>query len=173
MPAPPNHTSLMLRKNDRTLSRRVRVPVGLLLCVIAAGLLTPTVVDSQVTPLQDIVPLDELEIRAGDLVDLTTSQADAVRELKTAQLSAKTLQALRPSASVTNLEMQIAQLNVQAAENKVRILRAIAEAQLATAQAKLEFLRRIGNGQVGDGVSPRIQQAEATVRVLQMIVDIK
>lgn len=145
---------------------------GVLAGTLTACAFAPSRGAAQVVPLQDIIPLDQLEIRAGDVIDLATSQADAVRELKTAQLSMKTLQMLQPSAAVTGLEMQIAQLNVQAAESKVRILHAVAEAQLATARSKLEILQRLGNGQNPDVTNPLIRQAEAMVRILQMIIAI-
>lgn len=132
---------------------------------------------AQIRPLQDVVPLGELEIRTGDLINLATSLSDAVQERKSAQLSVQTLQKLQPSVAVTGLEMQIAQLNVEAAENKVRILRAIAESQLGVARAKLEFLRRIANNQNGtaqvDAANPHIQQAQAIVQILQLILEIK
>jgi hypothetical protein len=138
--------------------------------VAAVGLLTAR--GNQITPLADVVPLDQLEIRTDDLVRLATSLADGVRELKTAELSVKTLQSLQPSAAITGLEMHMAQINVQAAGQKVAILRAVADAQLSIAQAKLDFLRRIGDVPEG-GASPQIQQAEAIVRILQMIREIK
>jgi hypothetical protein len=146
---------------------------------LAAALLFLPARGSQITPLADVVPLDQLEIRTDDVIRLATSLADAVRELKTAEISVKTLQSLQPSAAITGLEMQIAQINVHASQQKVTILRAIAEAQLATAKAKLDFLRRIGGAQNGEvqitdaPSNPQIAQAEATVRILQMILEIK
>jgi hypothetical protein len=152
---------------------------ALIACGLAGVLLLFPARGSQITPLADVVPLDQLEIRTDDVIRLATSLADAVRELKTAEISVKTLQSLQPSAAITGLEMQIAQINVQTSHQKVTILRAIAEAQLATAKAKLEFLRRIGGAQNGEvqitdaPTNPQIAQADATVRILQMILEIK
>jgi hypothetical protein len=159
--------------------RTSMLAAGLVACLLAAGVLREPVRGNQITPLEDVVPLDQLEIRTDDLIRLATSLADGVRELKTAHLSVKTLQTLQPNANVTGLEYQIAQLNVQASESKVKVLRAIAESQLVTAQAKLEFLRRIAASQntqlrTSDIESnPRVQQAEATVRILRLILEIK
>jgi hypothetical protein len=146
--------------------------------LIAFGLTVPGW-GNQVLPLEDVVPLEQLEIQTNDLIELTTALADGVRELKTAELSMQTLQALQPSAAITGLEMQIAQINVQTAQHKVNILRAIAQSQLAIAQARLDFLRRLGAGPNGaaqatdSATNTRVSQAEATVRILQMILNIK
>jgi hypothetical protein len=158
---------------------RFRALAAVLVCGLAAAMFLLSARANQITPLADVVPLDQLEIRTDDVIRLATSLADAVRELKTADISVKTLQSLQPSAAITGLEMQIAQINVQASQHKVTVLRAIAEAQLDTAQAKLEFLRRIGGAAAGDApaaqavTNPQIRQAEATVRILQMILQIK
>jgi hypothetical protein len=152
---------------------------SLLAGLLAVGAWTKPAPAAQFAPLGDVVPLDQLEIRADDVIRLATSLADAVRELKTAQLSVNTLQSLQPHAAVTGLETQIAQINVQTAQHKVTILRAIAEAQLAAARTRLDFLRRIGGVQTGEAVVtdtqtiPQVAQAEAMVRILQMILEIK
>lgn len=152
---------------------------------IAVLLLAPLVLDArqaaaQIVPLEDVVPIAELEIRMDDLIRVATNYADAVREMRTAELSVQTLQTLRPNANITNLEMQIANINLQAARQKVNILRAIAENLLETAQAKCDFLRRMeGNGDAAPGTTrpalanPRLARAEAAVRILQMILEIQ
>ena len=153
--------------------------VAILLLMALVG--DPRLVRGQITPLEDVVPIAELEVRTDDLVRVATSYADAVRELKTAELSVKTLQTLRPNANVTNLEMQIASINLKVAEQKVQILRAIAENLLRMAQAKLDFLKRMEAGDQAPAPgatppaqsNPRLAQAEATVRILQMILEIK
>jgi len=152
--------------------------LGIAILLLAAILQEPQPLWGQVVPLEDVVPLAELEIRADDLVRVTTTYADAVREMKTAELSVKTLQALRPSATVTNLEMQIASINLKTAEQKVKILRAIAENLLLTAQAKRDFLKRMEENEPSGATttpqaSPRLARAEATVRILQMILEIQ
>jgi hypothetical protein len=155
--------------------------LGVAILLLAALVQSPRLAHGQITPLEDVVPIAELEVRTDDLVRVATSYADAVRELKTAELSVKTLQTLRPSANVTNLEMQIANINLKTAEQKVQILRAIAENLLMTAQAKLEFLKRMEAGDQAPAPdakptaqsNPRLAQAEATVRILKMILEIK
>jgi len=158
-----------------------RCRLGRALLLLAVLVQAPQWARGQITPLEDVVPLAGLEIRTDDLIRTATSYADAVRELKTAELSVKTLQALRPAANVTDLEMQIACINVRTAEQKVRILRTIAESLLATAQARRDFLRRMEAG--GQAPSPeaappaqsnpRLAQAEAAVRILEMILKIE
>lgn len=159
---------------------RARPMASLLLIAITAAMASPQTASGQVTPLEDVVPIAELEIRTDDLIRVATSYADAIRELKTAQLSVRTLQSLRPNANITSLEMQIASINVKAAESKVRILRAIAEKLLAMAQAKLDFLKRMEQGDMptpnslpASQISPRLAQAKFTVEILQMILEIQ
>jgi hypothetical protein len=94
-------------------------------------------------------------------------------------LTLETLTALRPNVVITSLEFQIAQANASAAEQKVTVLRMIAEKQLLAAQARLETLQRIES--LGEKVLPgevaaaknrvRITQAEATVKILKMILE--
>jgi hypothetical protein len=141
-------------------------------------------VQAQVEPptLANAMALDELETPTDDLIRLATSYADAVRELKTATMTVSTLQSLRPAAVITNLEVQIAQVNVQLAESKVRVLRMIVEKQLAAAEAKLEIVKYIegmgqqaeanGNAIAGQSRS-RVAQAEATINILKAILAMK
>lgn len=131
----------------------------------------------QTTPLEDALPLAELEVRADDLIRLSTASADAVRELKNARLTLETLATLRPNAVITNLEYQIACTNAETAQQKVRLLRAIAEKLLAAAEAKVEVLQRLESlGKAGAGPPAarervRLAQAEATVMILKMIIE--
>lgn len=131
--------------------------------------------------LDNLVPLTELETRTDDLIRLATEYSDALRELKVAQLSIDTVRTLRPNAVITNLEVQIAGLNLQAAERKVKIIRAIAEKQLAAAQDKLEvitYLEGIGQPEAANNQQDRMPnqrsyirvQDEATVEILKMIL---
>ncbi len=141
-------------------------------------------VHAQVEPptLADVVALDELETPTDDLIRLATAYADAIRELKTASMTVSTLQSLRPAAVITNLEVQIAQVNVQLAESKVRVLRMIVEKQLAAAEAKLEIVKYVeamgqqaeanGNALAGQSRS-RVAQAEATINILKTILEMK
>jgi hypothetical protein len=154
--------------------------LGIAILMLAAILACPRISHGQVVPLEDVVPLEELDVRTDDLIRTATSYADAVREMKTAELSVHTLQVLRPNANVTNLEMQIANINLKTAEQKVKILRAIAENLLQTAQAKRDFLKRMEGSAPAAApgatpaaqANPRLTRAEATVRILQMILEI-
>ena len=58
-----------------------------------------------------------------DLIRLSTAYADALRDVKAARLSIDTVKTLRPSTVVTNLEVQIANLNLEAADRKLMVLR--------------------------------------------------
>ena len=161
--------------------RRVR-----LVTWISAVLLAASVLCSQ-SALGQIIPSDELEVRTTDLIRLAGSYADAVGELKVAKIRVATLTALsQTSLLVSRLEIDVAKINVQTAETKIAVLRAIAEKELAAAQAKLEMLRRLekaaeklstdatdATATATAQTKPMIAQAEATVRILQMILAIK
>lgn len=130
-------------------------------------------------PTDALTQLSMLDTPTDDLIRIGTAYADALRELKVARLSIDTVQTLRPSAVVTNLEVQIAQLNLEAAERKLTILRAIVEKQLAAAENKLEiigYLEKIGtplgNGQGNDKNFMRVND-EATVAILRTILAMK
>ena len=134
-------------------------------------------------PLSDLVPLQDLEVRTNDLIQLAGAYSDGLRDLKIAQLNLETLTSLSASTVVSQLEMRIAKINVLAAERKAMIYRAIAEKELAATQAKLEILEQMEKiGEKGDtsgAVSPptqnrvRFAQAKATLHILQMILDMK
>lgn len=121
---------------------------------------------------------EDTPVRTTDLIRLTTSSADAIGELEIAELRLETLEGLRLSVAVANLEIRVAQVNVATAENKVRILRKIAEKEMSLAKAKLDRLRQLWkpdpSEEPGDAKPPvEIVQAEATIDVLQMILDMK
>ena len=134
-------------------------------------------------PLSDLVPLQDLEVRTNDLIQIAGSYADGLRELKVAQLNLETLSSLSASTVVSQLEMRIAKINVLTAERKVTIYRAIAEKELAATQAKLEILEqmeKIGekSEKTGEANPPsqnrvRIAQARAVANILKMILDMK
>ena len=169
------------------IGRRIGRRIGLFLALVLAcfGVWSASAVaqvDLEVTPLADVVALDELETTTDDLIRLATSYADAIRELKTAKMTVSTLQTLRPAAVITNLEVQIAQVNVQTAEAKAQVLKAIVEKQLSAAEAKLEivkYLETIGEQtdrskvQVAGQSRSRVAQSEATINILKMILAIK
>lgn len=128
-----------------------------------------------------IVSWQQLETPTDDLIRLSTTYTDALKELKVARLSIDTLQSLRPNAVVTNLEIQVANLNLEAADRKVKLLRAIVEKQLLAAQNKLEIIKYLEarfaapNGD-DDNLNDRQYiraQDEATVQILKMILEMQ
>jgi hypothetical protein len=159
----------------------VAARTGLLILVLLTAVgLSSGQAWGQLTPLSDLVPLTELETPTDDLIRIATEYAEALREMKTAKLTADTLQRLSASAVITNLEIQIANVNVVTAESKVAILRAIAEKQLAAAEAKLKLLRDLqreanvrANAEVGTDNQLLVAQAEATIAILKMILAMK
>ena len=86
---------------------RTRLVLSLLLISSTAAVLNPRTASGQMPPSEDMIPISELEIGTNDLIRVATSYADAIRELRTAQLSVKTLQALRPNANITSLEYRL------------------------------------------------------------------
>ena len=125
-----------------------------------------------------VLQLDMLDTPTDDLVRLATTYTDALRDLKSARLSIETVQRLRPSAVVTNLEVQIAQVNLEAAERKLTILRMIAEKQLKAAQNKLaivNYLEGLGSP-LGEPAEPESRHDfvrlndEATIEILKAIL---
>jgi hypothetical protein len=132
-------------------------------------------------PLADLVPLQDLEVRTNDLIQIGGTYADGLRDLKIAQLNLEALTSMSASTVVSKLEMKVARINVLTAERKVAIYRAIAEKDLAATQAKLEILEqmdKIGDKtEKADTISPpsqnrvRIAQARSIVNILQMILD--
>lgn len=126
--------------------------------------------------LDSLITLDGLNTPTDDLIRLATENADAIYELKKARLSMDTVHKLRPNAVVTNLEVNVASLALEAAQRKVDIIRAITEQRLAAAQQKLAILAHldtITNGAAGDKNNPRTWvrvQDEATVEILKMIL---
>jgi len=148
---------------------------------VAALLLGASVLDSGTAWGQ--IPTDDESTRISDLVRLATSYADTLGELKIATMQVETLTALRQSIVVTNLEIAIAKINRQTAENKIRILRAIVEKELAAAQARLAMLKQLEatTTKLAPSDTPpvppasrpawrAIADAEATIRVLEMIL---
>jgi len=89
-----------------------------------------------------------------------------------------TVHKLRPNAIVSPLEVQIAQINLEAATRKVTVLRAIVEKQLKAAEDKLEIAQHLDTleGAANGGVKPRSMQSsirvqdETTVQILKMIL---
>jgi len=129
------------------------------------------------------IPTDDQTIGINDLVRLATSYADAIGELKITTMQVETLTALRESIVVTNMEIETARINCQTAENKLRILRAIVEKELAAAQARLAMLKQLeaATTKLAPDDTPPVPAAtrpawraiadvEATIKILQMIL---
>jgi hypothetical protein len=135
----------------------------------------------QNVPLSDLVPLQELEVRTNELIQITTTYTDGQRDLRIAQMNLETLAAMSSGTVVSQLEMRIARLNVAVAERKLAVYRAIAEKTLAATQAKLEILdqmEKVGekSERTGAGTHPSqnrisISQTRAMVNILQMILE--
>jgi hypothetical protein len=135
----------------------------------------------QNVPLSDLVPLQELEVRTNELIQITTTYTDGQRDLRIAQMNLETLTAMSSGTVVSQLEMRIARLNVAVAERKAAVYRAIAEKELAATRAKLEILEQMEKvGERGERTVPAaplaqnrvsIAQARAMVNILQMILE--
>ena len=134
---------------------RLGLPILLVLALSTVGLTSRAQAQVDVTPLSDALGLNELETSTADLIRLAEAYCDALRELKTARMTVSTLQSLRPAAVITNLEVQIAQINVQSAESKMLIMKTIVEKQLVAAEAKLEIVKYLETmGEQGAGAMP-------------------
>ena len=127
-----------------------------------------------------IAQLSMLDTPTDDLIRLSSEYTTALRDLKVARLSIDTVQTLRPNAVITNLEVQIANLNLEAAERRLAILRAIVEKQLAAAENKLEIVgyleslgSPLGDQQGQDAGNFMRENDEATVKILKMILAMK
>lgn len=164
---------------------------GLLLSIVVAWGLTQSAAYGQVEELaglDSVVSLTTLETPTDDLIRLATAYADALKEFKQAQLSLETIRGLHPNAVVTNLEVQIAQLNLDAAQNKMKVIRAIVQKQLDAAQKKLEIVRFLekrsfapaaaaaadaAGTELPSGRSYVRAQDEMTVQILKMILEMR
>ena len=152
-----------------------------MLIALFAGLLFNSKAAAQ-TRITDVIPLDQLDTPTDDLVRLSSGYAEALREFKIAKLSIETVSTLRPNAVVTNLEIQIANLNLEAAKRKVDLLRLIVEKRLAAAENKvriMEYLNTLG-GKPAEAVNGPKEMAsflktndEATVEILRAILAMK
>lgn len=127
--------------------------------------------------ITDVIPLDQLDTPTDDLVRLSTGYADALRDYKVAKLSIDTVRTLRPNVVVTNLEIQIAALNLEAAERKVNLLRLIVEKRLAAAENKLRIMKYLDTVGRPAGVDEGPKEMaflrtndEATIEILRAIL---
>jgi hypothetical protein len=136
--------------------------------------------------LDSVVSLTTLETPTDDLIRLATTYADALKEFKQAQLSLETIRGLHPNMVVTNLEVQIAQLNLEAAQNKMKVIRAIVQKQLEAAQKKLEIVRFLEKRSLGPAAAGAAEgelpvngrsyvrvQDEMTIQILKMILEMR
>ena len=143
------------------------------LCSFAALLICSAAAQGQ-TLAELELPIGETEIRSDDLIRLATSYGDAVLEYRTASLRLTTLRRIGSSVSLSGVEAQLAQVELQSAANKLQILHAIGEKLLAVAHSRAEFFRRLEReGELpaaGAAPSPMVQQAEADIRIIKMIL---
>jgi beta-lactamase regulating signal transducer with metallopeptidase domain len=104
-----------------------------------------------------------------DLVTLATTYADAVasHELSTAKL--ESVQKLRTENLRSEEELAVARINVTAADRKVRLLRAIAEAARDAAKQETELVQK----GISEGTIPRSRLAPlaASLRIIELILD--
>jgi hypothetical protein len=159
-------------RHDQHAPRICRLAMQAICCLVGIALAGEA---AQGQTFPELVVQSETDIRSDDLIRLSTSYAEAVQEFRTAELRLKTLRVLGGNSNVTGLEVQIAQIDLSVAESKLRILQAIGEKLLAIAVARGEFYRRLqqeGNLPVAPGgtTSPQLRQAEADLRILQMIL---
>jgi hypothetical protein len=143
------------------------VAAMLLLVSLAAG-----------TARGQTLQIPDNQVRTSDLIRLATSVADALGELKVAQLKHGTLQRLSASTPITGLEIRVAEIGVATAEQKVGFLREIGKAELAAAEANLEMMKQLWNefeqpGAAADAPKPGIVRAEADIAILKMILAAK
>ncbi len=120
--------------------------------------------------------LTALDTPTDDLIRLATEYSDAVRDLKISRLNLDTVQRLKPNAVITNLEVQIAALNCEAAQRKLQILRLIVEKQIAAAEDRIVVIHEIEKMTSGAGAAPagqrnyELSQTETTLKILRLIL---
>ncbi len=141
--------------------------------VVAAMLLLVASVTG--TARGQTVEIPDYPVRTTDLIRLATSVAEAVGELKIAQLKHSTWQKLSASTPVTGLDIRVAEIGVATAEQKVGFLREIGKAELAAAEAYLEMMKQLCSeferpGTAADAPQPGIVRAEADIAILKMIL---
>ena len=122
------------------------------------------------------LPVPDNQVRTTDLIRLATDTSDALGELKIARLKLQTLQSLSASTRITSLEIKIAEINIATAEQKIGFLRKITEKELNAAKANLETLKKLWGMVAAEDTPaapprPDIIRAEADIEILQMILD--
>lgn len=152
-----------------SLARTGRLVAILLGLVLVAA---PRAVQAEPTVLDAASALRALETPTDDLIRMASEYADAVRDLKIARLNLETVQRLKPNAIITNLEVQIAALNMEAAQRKAQVLRVIVEKQLSAGEDRIEVIKQLEKlgAQTPTQRNYELIQAEATVKILRMIL---
>lgn len=110
-----------------------------------------------------------------DLVSLANSYTDATANLRMASLHHTRLQQLQKSAAVSNEEVEIAAIKLDAAERKVDLLRSIAQSALRTSEMELQVLHQLHKaGTQPSGVGPlqlEIPRVEGRLEILKRILE--
>lgn len=169
------------RRNSLQLRRGRPVWASLFVGACFLAVVAPAPLAAQVTADNLAAITDSLESTASDdLVRLTTSYADAAAELQIATLTLNTLASLPPGAAFTNLDMKIARINVDTAQQKTAIIRRVVERELSAAQSNVAILEQIEKALRGADSAPvaqqtnlRLARARETVEILKMILAVK
>ena len=123
----------------------------------------------------DLLSATENSIGSDDLIRLTTAFAEGAQEYKTADLRLKTLRSLGANASLTGLETQVAQIQLNTAASKLQVLQAIGEKFQLIAKARVDFFRQLEKengerGVAGGKLTSPLRQAEGDLRIVNMIL---
>jgi len=110
-----------------------------------------------------------------DLVSLANSYTDALANLKIASLQNAHLRELQKSAAVSNEEVEIAAIKLDAAQRKLDLLRSIVESALRTSEMELQVLHQLHKaGTQPSGVGPlqlQIPRVEGRLEILKRILE--
>jgi outer membrane protein TolC len=111
---------------------------------------------------------------AGEALDLVRLASEYTEATGSAKLAKRQLEIIRLNherGSVSESELATAEVQLETASNKVRLLRGIAEAAADATSSELEYVRRM----VEKGYMPASGevQARARLRILQMILSDK
>ncbi|MCA9170095.1 MAG: hypothetical protein KDB23_20605 [Planctomycetales bacterium] len=153
---------------------RCAAPVRTLLivsCLVVAGQSTTW---AQADAMLDAsAALSSLDTPTDDLIRLATEYSDAIRDLKIARLNLDTVQRLAGNTTITNLEVQIAGLNCEAAQRKLQILRMIVDKQIAAAEDRIiviHELEKLGASARANQRNYELSQTETTLKILRAIL---
>lgn len=102
---------------------------------------------------------------ASDLLELATTAFDLHGNLRKAKVRADRLKQLGNRGAASREELELAQVDLETAEQKLNVARAIVQAELATTQSKLKKV------QARPGVDPdRVTELQAREKILSTIL---